>query len=102
MLGYAVDLLSNASATGSSTRWPGGRAILAVSGTFGTNVLKLEIPDPSGSGWLALPDVSGTAISMSAAGAKLVDLPEGPIRASLTGGAGSSAMYARLMRAPCT
>lgn len=95
MLGYSVQLLNNASATGASTAWPGGRGCFAVVGTLGGATVSLQALGPDSATWL---DV-GTATSLTAAGIVVFELPAGSIRASVASGT-PSALYANAARVP--
>lgn len=89
MRGQRIDLLSNASATGSAAIWPGGRGTFLVAGTFGGTTVTLQVLGPDGSTWLAV----GTYTTMAAAGGGNFDLPQGQIRANVSGGT-PSGLYA--------
>jgi len=89
MRGYRVDLLSNASATGSDLTWPGGRGTFLVAGTFGGSVVKLQVLGPDGSTYID----AGAYTTLTAAGAGNFDLPQGKIRAAVVGGS-PSGLYA--------
>ena len=95
MLTFSRDLLSNASATGAGVTWGGGKAQFSAAGTFGGATVALEVLGPDGTTWIA----AGTSTSLTAAGLAVVDLPQGQVRASVTGGA-PSGLYARLARVP--
>lgn len=84
-----LDLLSNASSTGSAFVWRGGRGHFAASGTFGGATVKLQFLGPDGSTWID----AGTYTTLTAAGAGNFDLPEGQIRAAVSGGS-PSGIYA--------
>lgn len=89
MRGTRVDLLSNASATGSAVVWPGGRGSFLAAGTFGGATVKLQVLGPDGTTWID----AGTYTTLTAAGVGNFDLPQGQIRASVSGGT-PSALYA--------
>lgn len=89
MRGFRVDLLSNASSTGSSQTWPGGRGTFIVSGTFSGATVALQLLGPDGSTWID----AGTYTSLTAAGGGNFDLPQGQIRASVASGT-PSGLYA--------
>lgn len=95
MLSAAVDLLQGASATGPAVTWPGGKGMLTAAGTFGGCTLVLQILGPDDSTWLAV----NAATSLSAPGAGVFDLPQGQIRAAVSGGTPGS-LYARAARVP--
>lgn len=89
MRGNRVELLSNASATGSSQIWYGGRGTFVAAGTFSGATVKLQLLGPDGSTWID----AGEFTTLTAAGAGNFDLPQGQIRAAVTGGP-PSGMYA--------
>jgi hypothetical protein len=89
----AVTLLNNASATGASVLWTGGRGYFSVVGTFGGASVSLQVLGPDSATWL---DV-GTSTTVTAAGGVVFDLPDGQIRATVTGGT-PSGLYARAAR----
>lgn len=84
-----MDLLSNASATGTGKTWSGGPGIFKVAGTFGGATVALQALGPDGVTWF---DV-GTDTTKTAAGGGQFTLDPGPIRAAVTGGA-PSGLYA--------
>lgn len=86
-----VELLSNGSATGAAVQWPGGRGLFVVEATFGGGSVALEYRGPAG-GWLATP-----AVSLTAAGGVLFELPPGEVRAAVVTATG---VYARADRIP--
>lgn len=86
-----VALLTNESATGQPVVWPGGRGLFVAEATFGGGSVALEYRGPAG-GWLAVP-----AVSLSAAGGVLFELPPGEIRAAVVTATG---VYARADRIP--
>ncbi len=88
-----LELLSNASATGSGKVWNGGEGAFLVAGTFGGATVTLQILGPDGSTWL---DV-GTDAALTAAGAVGFSLPPGTIRAEVDGGT-PSGLYALVDR----
>ena len=87
MRGVRLDLLSNASATGAQVTWPGGRGMFAADGTFSAATVKLQFLGPAGN-WLD----AGTYTTLTAAGGGIFDLPQGGIRAFVSGA--PSGMYA--------
>ena len=89
MRGARVDLLSNATATGSSVTWPGGRGSFVVAGTFGGATVSLQLLGPNGTTWIT----AGTYTTLTAEGIGNFDLPQGRIRAAVTGGP-PSGLYA--------
>lgn len=84
-----MNLLSNASATGSPTTWSGGLGIFAAVGTFGGATVTLQFLGPDGSTWVAM----GADTTLSAAGGALFTFSPGKIRAAVSGGA-PSGLYA--------
>lgn len=84
-----IDLLSNASATGSAIIWPGGRGMFTAAGTFGGTTVKLQFLGPDGSTWID----AGTYTTLTASGGGIFDLPQGQVRANITGGT-PSGIYA--------
>lgn len=91
MANGAFDLLSNASATGSAVRWPGGEGTFTVVGTFGGTTVALQYLGPDGTTWIG---VDATDASFTAAGMCGFVLAPGQIRAAVTGGS-PSALYAK-------
>lgn len=84
-------LLSNVDATGETFDWPGGRGEFCVVGTFGGATVSLEKLGPDGSTWVLV----GTDAALTSAGMVGVELAQGSIRASVTGGTPAN-LYARL------
>lgn len=82
MRAFRVDLLNNASATGNAAIWPGGRGSFLVAGTFNGATVKLQVLGPDNSTWID----AGTYTTLTAAGAGNFDLPQGQIRANISGG----------------
>lgn len=80
-----LNLLSNESATGSSQIWNGGRGTFSVAGTLGGATVKLQTLGPDGTTWID----AGVYTTLTAAGVGNFDLPQGPIRAAVSGGAPS-------------
>lgn len=83
-------LLSNASATGSSAQWDGGLGGFTAAGTFGGATVSLQFLGPDAATWI---DV-GVDTTLTAAAGGLFVLPPGKIRASVSGGA-PSGLYAQ-------
>lgn len=83
--GGSVVLVENASATGSSKQWPGGRGVFMAEATFGGGTVKLQTQSPNGT-WV---DVASA--SLTAAGTAVFYLPPGPVRANI---ATATAVYA--------
>lgn len=84
------NLINNGAATGLWVQVPGGRYVVAVTGTFSGATLALEFLGPDGVTALAV--ASG---SLTAAGSFEVSLPEGYARMTVTGGP-PSGIYAGL------
>jgi hypothetical protein len=84
-----VDLLTNASSTGAAVIWPGGRGTFLASGTFGGSTVSLQVLGPDSSTWID----AGSYTTFTANGVGNFDLPQGKIRAAVTGGT-PSALYA--------
>lgn len=93
-----VELLSNASATSAGLSWKGGRGFFSVAATFGGGNVALQYLGPDNTTWLPVNDAyAGTAISVTAAGGAVFELPPGLIRAAVTT---ATAVYARADRIP--
>lgn len=92
----SVLLLSNASVTGAAFQWPGGRGFFAAGGTFGGGNVALQFLAPDGT-WAGVPNLQGTAVSLTAAGGQAFDLPPCLIRAAVTT---ATAVTARADRVP--
>lgn len=84
-----VDLLTNASSTGSAVLWPGGRGTFLAAGTFGGATVSLQVLGPDESSWID----AGSYTTFTANGVGNFDLPQGKIRASVASGTPSS-LYA--------
>ena len=82
MRGNRVELLSNASATGSSQIWYGGRGTFVVAGTFNGATVSLQLLGPDATTWID----AGVYTTLTASGAGNFDLPQGQIRAAISGG----------------
>jgi len=80
-----IDLLQNASATGTAKSWAGGRGAFAVAGTFGGATVTLQILGPDGTTWIGL----GTDAALTAAGIVGFECPAGQLRAAVSGGSPS-------------
>ena len=88
-VGFRVDLLTAAAATGAAKRWVGGRAAFLAWGTFGGATVALQVSPDSGTTWLAAEGARVAAVSVTAAGTVIADLPAGVmVRATITGGTG--------------
>ena len=77
-----VELLTNASAAGSTKIWPGGRGTFWAGGTFSGATVALRVLGPDNATWVD----AGSYTSLTANGAGNFDLPQGQIRANVTGG----------------
>lgn len=86
----SVLLLSNGSATSAAKPWPGGRGLFSAEATFGGGSVALEYSGPNGT-WLATP-----AVSLSANGGVLFELPPCNIRAAVVTATGVYATAARI------
>ena len=84
-----LTLLSNASATGSAVRWPGGRGTFMADGTFASATITLSVLGPDGSSYIAV----GTDTTLTAEGCGNFDLPPCKLKAVVSGGS-PSALYA--------
>ncbi|BBF92843.1 hypothetical protein [Blastochloris tepida] len=94
---HHISLLSAASATSSGVPCQrSGRYCFSVAGTFGGATVGLQMLGPDGATWISVEDDSG-AIAITSARARLVYLPAGTFRATITGGDGVS-LHARLDR----
>ena len=89
--GGRLDLLSNASATGSAAQWPGGKGVFAAEATWGGGTVKLQMKSANGT-WL---DVASN--SLTANGITSFELPAGEIRANV---ATATAVYAYAVVVP--
>lgn len=83
-------LLSNASATGSSAQWDGGTGVFTAAGTFSGATVKLQYLNADGATWSDM----GTDTTLTAAGGAQFVFPPGRIRAAVSGGP-PSGMYAQ-------
>jgi len=84
-----LTLLSNATATGSPVRWPGGRGTFIVDGTFASGTVTLSVISPDGSSYVSV----GADAALTAEGVVNFDLPPTLIKAVVSGGS-PSALYA--------
>lgn len=82
-MSWSVRLLDNGSATGAAGKWAGGPGVFTVTGVFGGATVKLQQLGPDGATWL---DVSGGNADLTAPGQGGFVLPEGQVRAAVTGG----------------
>ncbi len=92
-----VNLLSNATATGSGREWGGGAGTFCVVGTFSGATVALQMLGPDATTWVTLNN--GAAVSLTAAGALRFDAPPGQLRASVASGS-PSGLYASVYRLP--
>lgn len=83
-------LLSNASATGSSTGWQGGRGFVTIEGTWSGATATLQWQSPI-STWISLDTIN---LQWTANGAAVFEAPPGNLRVSISGS--PSAVYAYL------
>lgn len=93
--GMAVDLLSNASATGSAAQWPGGKGSFVLAGTVSGATITLQTLGPDGSTWLTV----SSATTLTAVGHANFDLGPGQIRCLVASGT-PSGLYAKAVRVP--
>jgi len=84
-----LSLLSNAAATGSAVKWPGGRGTFAVDGSFDGGTVTLSMIGPDGSSYLSI----GEDAAFTAEGVINFDLPPTWIKAVVSGGS-PNALYA--------
>ncbi len=82
-----LTLLSNASATGSAVRWPGGRGEFSAVATWGGGTVKLQYLGPDAATWVD----AGTETTLTANGGGVFELGPGSIRANV---ATATAVYA--------
>jgi len=82
-------LLSDASATGNTQSWPGGRGTLCVEGTFGGATVTFQFKAPSNT-WFSIDATNATFTTQGSCG---FELHPCEIRASVSGGS-PSALYA--------
>lgn len=85
-------LLDAASATGEWKKWMAGKGYVWAYGTVGGATLALEWREYGGTAVAV-----GTPASLTAAGMFNIDLPEGEIRMTVTGGS-PSGLYAKTRR----
>ena len=90
----SLNLLSNASATGESLLWLGGRGRLSGAGTFGGATVKLQVLGPDSTTWLDV-DFAGISGSFTAPGQCIVSLDQCHVRMAVVGGT-PSGLYANL------
>ena len=75
--------------SGSSFMWPGGRGVFSAWGTFGGGTCKLEF-SPNNSTWIAADRSGDTYATFTANGVGEFTLPQGLIRATVSGGTAAS------------
>lgn len=100
----SVQLLTNASATGSANNWPGGKGVMSVAGTFGGATVTMQYLGPNNTTYLDVKVMdpstgTQTTVSLTDSGSIGFILPPVPIRVVVTGGA-PSALYASASRVP--
>lgn len=86
-------LLSNASATGSAVEWKGGKTLVTAEATWGGGTVKLQVSTPNGT----YVDMTSPAVSFTANGAIVVDLPPGLYKGNV---ATATAVYMYLISIP--
>lgn len=91
-MGIRLDLLSNASATGSAQAWPGGCGSFFAAGTFGGATVTLQVLGPDGSTYLAVGDLA----TLTSAGGCNFLLAPCTLRVAVTGGT-PSGLYATVV-----
>lgn len=84
-----LDLLSNASATGTAQAWHGGRGQFCVSGTFSGATVTLQRLSADGTTYVSL----GSDVALTAAGAVNFEAPPCQLRALVASGS-PSGLYA--------
>jgi hypothetical protein len=89
-----LDLLSNATATGAATPYPGGFGSFFAAGTFSGSTVTLQVLMPDGTTYVAV----SADCTVTAAGGGNFYLPPCTIRALVAGGP-PSGMYATVVRA---
>lgn len=83
-------LMSNLAVSGQPVTVKAGTYIFAVDGTFNGATIKLQLKSPAGN----LQDI-GNEATLTAAGQCVVDLPDGTVQATVSGGP-PAAMFATL------
>jgi hypothetical protein len=86
----AITLLSNASATGASFNWKGGKGLFMAEATWGGGTVKLTFTSLHGTE-IDVKNPAGTAVSLTANGMVYFELPPGQITANV---ATATAVYA--------
>jgi hypothetical protein len=88
-----VNLLTNGSADASGMRWPGGKAMLVASATWGGGKIKLQVKSSNPSAtWCDVPNST-----LSADGTLTLDLPVCELKVDVTT---ATAIYADLYHIP--
>jgi len=75
-----LDLITNAAVTGGSYEWPGGKGVFFAEGTWSSATVSLEMQTPQET-WINV----GTATDLTANSVASFELPQGRIRAAVTG-----------------
>ena len=88
-MGARVDLLSNATATGSAVQWPGGTGTFLAAGTFSGATVTLQMLSPDGTNYMTV----GPDTTLTAAGGGNFLLPPCTLRCLVAGGP-PAGMYA--------
>jgi hypothetical protein len=102
-VGFRVDLLSAAAATGTAKRWVGERAALLAWGTFDGATVALQVSPDNGTTWLACEGARVAAASLTAAGTVIVDVPAGlSVRAAITSAGAGTVVSASLVQIDAT
>jgi len=92
----AVQLLTNAAATGAAVKWPGGSGTLFARATaWAAATLALEVNTNNDAGAAVWGPLTG--VSLTADGAVAFSLPPSDIRAAITGGP-PTAVFAHAVR----
>lgn len=87
MLAHSATLFNAVSATGNGgpVSWPGGRGVVAGSGTFSGTTLTLEYRTIDGN-WVPVSTPAGSALAITAPGMAPFEAPAGNLRGVLTSG----------------
>ncbi len=93
-----MQILTNASASGTEFSWPGGRGIFTVySATFGGGTVKLQWSPDDGTTWIDVDRSGDTFVTLTAVGAGLFELPRCMIRGNV---ATATAVNAKVFTIP--
>lgn len=65
-----------------SGQWPGGRGFFSAAATFGGGSVSLQYLAPDNTTWVTALDVVGAAVTLTATGGVVFELPPGQVRAS--------------------